>query len=1029
MLSIPQKKRILSKGCERLKRKILSSFEEVSVYITSFNLRNSFLFGKRVNRDQIIEFIGKTKKSAADPLVYQKIFTLIAKERKKAATKDSEALLRIFGEEYDDLTRRLDKTGLQDSVNVRNVLRTRDLSNYCVDDQGEIQTKTITHLLPRFSEMLYSTGPKRQHDVVRQEHILKILKLIVHDKEISLLMKQVSKPYLNPAADQIIRDTLRLPSSTVVTDAHARRAVLAALMCYPRQSVGSCFGTAPAIMIHNEEPAQFLKDIIELLGTGRLKRIFGGVEYSVPLCSSWGIGDLRKRVVVSSESEPERMEMGLQPGIIEAFAACGLIKEASPLKERILLTQKTLADVVNKTFEPQPQIVTTAEKMIEAALLSFCGVTEKEVYDYDHRPQEMVFGELLIPQATSLSEKGRGKTNQIAKFKQLFEIGKSAFKSLADNALLKTWEFTLSSFAENKSGFTNWNLYASLGLSPQDKGGIGATIFEMIKHKLDEANDKVKEIQDEYEQVLGQVRYFETRMRTATTEKELEWIKVEYQSKANEFRFLEELRNKNHQKALRFSNLFDLLIDIYLYLFPKYFQEVYDPDMHDVESGPYDDSPAGFRLLYKHGRGNTAQWSRIYTPKEFIDSLVSFFTATENEIKNTAELEGFEDEFSAIVTAVVIQIRTQEFLETSFYRMALAHHTPLVKNPLENLDKIDKKPWAYVSGGTMNTLVGTYFRREQKITEVARWVESSMELLVFLVDTVKQMPGKTQEAFLAYPLKNLLMHSPTHAFLFRPGYQNFRRAWQNEAFTYTWIRDQVLLPIQRFVENIRLTDEMMAVIIQELAKEIPDHFKFYFNKVFEQLYGSMTPMELREYILEKISMEKSLQMVLSSEDVDSKLYEMLPLFPAYQLKERVETLLAELPQGKQAIQSELVDSVIDLYGRGGVYAANQLQDICKTILSLYEMKTSLGYDMHAIIAEAAQKLGYAMPRPILFADSNWVRDYFGFTVNPGTGEFDLWRLDCNGTSGSPMKAWRKWLNGSNRDRTWGIYNRLYEYQA
>ncbi len=49
--------------------------------------------------------------------------------------------------------------------------------------------------------------------------------------------------------------------------------------------------------------------------------------------------------------------------------------------------------------------------------------------------------------------------------------------------------------------------------------------------------------------------------------------------------------------------------------------------------------------------------------------------------------------------------------------MAKAHEMPLMKNPLAHLDKMEKKPWAYTSGGTMTTLLKSYFRREGEITE------------------------------------------------------------------------------------------------------------------------------------------------------------------------------------------------------------------------------------------------------------------------------------------------------------------------
>ena len=97
-------------------------------------------------------------------------------------------------------------------------------------------------------------------------------------------------PYSNKIAEQIIGDTLQLHEKTPITDAHARRAALSALICYLRQNVGSCFATAPCIVVHDEQPLQFLKDINELLNTGRLKRTWSGVEYSVPFKSHMGFG-------------------------------------------------------------------------------------------------------------------------------------------------------------------------------------------------------------------------------------------------------------------------------------------------------------------------------------------------------------------------------------------------------------------------------------------------------------------------------------------------------------------------------------------------------------------------------------------------------------------------------------------------------------------------------------------------------------------------------------------------------------------
>ena len=199
-------------------------------------------------------------------------------------------------------------------------------------------------------------------------------------------------------------------------------------------------------------------------------------------------------------------------------------------------------------------------------------------------------------------------------------------------------------------------------------------------------------------------------MRQASTEKEAQWLKVEYQTHANEFYFLEEQRDSAQRQATALVNLYDQLYAQYVELFKDYFQEVYDADMQEVTTGPFDDSPAGFRLLYKHGRSNTSQWTLIQNHTDYIDALASFFVATEPQIAHSLEGKKIEKDLSDVVTAIINHVKTKEFLESAFHRMAIVHNIPSIKDPLEHLEKIEKKPWVYTSGGTMNTLVSGYFR-------------------------------------------------------------------------------------------------------------------------------------------------------------------------------------------------------------------------------------------------------------------------------------------------------------------------------
>lgn len=990
------------------------------------------IVGISMNEDNLKQVLAHVKVPLEDAQFYPQVFTIVSRWRKEAYAKDADNFKRVCAEEYDDLSKWLDRTEIQESCAVRNVLRTRRLANLLITDKGELNTPLIPKVTAHLKSHLYSLGPHRQHDAKRQEQILRVLEHLQENKELVRLLKLISKPYSHKFADQIIRDTLQLPHNTVVTDAHARRAALSAWMCYLRQSVGSCFATAPAIIVHDDQPEQMLIDINELMGTGRLKRTFGGVEYSVPLSASWGGGDLKRPLTFAFQEEGQQKEPWYSPGMIAAFEGCGLVDHALHLKERILNVKKLITATYATKKNLHGPIFSTPEDLIKRVLMQHFQLTPQDLIDFENRPQGMIQGGLMMQVAQTTGNMG-GKGQACVNFYQQCENGAKAFKGLADNALLKSWEYTIASFAETKSEFTRWNLYSSLGLGAGEVGGIGQCLYDITKRKLEQFNDKVQRLQTEYETVYSQVKYLEGRIRGASTEKEVAWIKAEWQSKVNEFHTLEEVRDKANRKAHRFANLFNELIEKYDLLFPNYFQEVYDADMHDVGVGPYDDSPAGFRLLFKHGRANTSQWTPIKNLNEFIDALVAFFTATEPEIVGSQGMEGFQQELGEFVTAIVNHVKTREFQETAFYRMAAAHQGRVVNNPLENLDKIDKKPWVYTSGGTMATLVSCYWKREQKPTEVTRWVENPTELLVFLVDTMKQLPPKLLDEMTTATKKSLLMHSPTHAFLLKPGDCLFKDAWTKDAYTYTWIRDNFINPMEKFWENIVLHEEMMSALIDALQNKVPDNFKPYFRKVFSHIQGPMKPYQFRQHLLETMDKERGLRngtnRVLSSDDIDSVLYSMLPFTYMYDLNERVTEVL-----GKLQLPPEMRERAINTYklfsshvGNSRVISSERLQEICKATLCVAMEETSSDIDLHRGVLKACRELHYASPSPMLFADSNWVKDEFGFVVNPGNGRFELWRLDCLGSAGFPMSHWEQWLNGSRQDPRWGIYTKPYEY--
>lgn len=986
-----------------------------------------------MNQDFLDDILSEVDVPLEDPRFYPQAYRAVYQKIKDERKKNPDPIVYLFGKEYTKLSHQLDISLLQESCSVRNQLKTRRLAKLLINEDGHLDREMLSVVLKESKKYLYPMGPDRQYDAKRNEHIRNVLQILHDDPKIERRLRMITRPSMHRIAEQVIRDTLLLPPRTPVTDAHARQAALSAWLCYLRQNVGSCFATAPAIIVQSEQPEVMLSDIQEMLSTGRLKRVAGGVEYAVPFSYSWGAGELRKAFLFNREPNVDEPGIWNSPGLLRALAAIEVISEDLNLNDQFTALKELIKDVLENWDTGREWFYTNAEQILEKILLKHFDLTDEDVKDFFLRPKGMIHDSLMMH--VTKSSASAGKTDRIQHYLASFEQAKNVFMSMSDNALLKSWEFTLASFAETKAQFTSWNLYSSLGLKPEDKGGIGPRLYEVINQLLQECNEKVKRYQEEYEIVYTQLQHLKRRSQRAGSEKDAQWVRVEYQSKANEFYSIEELRDKWHMKARRYSHLYDLLIDWYYRLFPQYFQEVYDPNIHEVTSGPYDDSPAGFRLLFKHGRSNTSQWTLIHNHMEFIDALVSFFTAAERELARTDDMKGFENDLAEITTRIVTHIRSEEFIVTAFHRMARVHGAPIVQDPLNNLDKIQKKPWVYTSGGAITTLVSCYFRLDEKPRDVHRWVENASELLVFLIDCVKEAPQQVLDQVLNNFDKSFLMHSPTHAFLLKPGNPEFREGWKSSDYTYSWVRDRLIKPSENFVRNIYLDDQKMKFLVDELLQFVHPNVRPYFKQTFYAVGGSMSAQDFRFHLLDTIQVTRGLHYAgrgcLSEAQIDSVLFSSLPLTPGYQLVDRVKRfieLLPDLSREEQQLAVELCKRLSGKISSPKFVSASGLQGIVKSLVMLVKFKTTTEIDYPKKIAEIAQQEGFSLPKPFIFADTNWVKDQFSFLVNPGNGHLELWRTDDLGTVGEPLNEWKGWLDGSRKRPDWGVFNRAYEYR-
>ena len=933
--------------------------------------------------------------------------------------KDAELESALFDADVSEMAL-LEKSGIQSSCSVANVRKARRLATLFVSDTGELLLPKIKMAKALLEQAPYSLQFGGEEERLRDQHFLKALSFLADTVDAQRMIKKMSRPLSNRLAENAIRDTLLLPENELVNDTHVRRAVVASLLTLLRQSLGSCFATAPAILVQAEQPLLFLHDLDELMSTAKLRRTVAGNEYSVPMSSSWGLGDLKKPLLLSwplSSSQP----------LWQASTFLATLKEIGvlPPEDNQEAVYELLEQVTAERIEKSKWMLTNVDELITWIILAHLGLKEADVETFLHRPKALVQTGVVITQREGGSRASQDKVLQ--RFFALHSQANRFFAAQADCALLKSWEFTIASFAEVKFDLCRWNFYSSLGINWDDVGGIGNILYEIAKNKVDETNRELELHKEKYDAISLEVDYLARRLQQASTEAEIQWLKVEYQARQVEQYNIQQLCDMATEKANKIAHVHQFLIDKYDVLMKEYFQEIYDADLQEVQAGPFDDSPAGFRLIYKHGRSNPSLWTKISSMEEYVEALVSFFTITEQELLHAPEIKGIEADFSAIITRLANHVRSDEFLESAFTRTAVAHGVQPIQRPLQNLEKIEKKPWVYTSGGSMNTLVSAYFGLEGAPEEADRWVENENELLAYLIDTTRLAMARAGR----YKPQHILMHSPTHAFSLLPLSKEFEEAWAGDAYSYTWIKYHLVNQGVAFYTSCVLDQQSVAAFCERLAAHLPEEIQKRFLNESSVIPGFLRPFDLAQEIETLFRIDTVLRhytQALSNISLSGLLYEAVPYTSREALREMLLSIVSTVLSPKECFGAE---SVIEDLTRA-IYKPVCVQELLlliKTAILLMTKKSRFEKDVWKNVLDTMRSKRILAPRPLFVADSNWVKDVFAFTVSPVTQQVELWSMNAYGTEGKPISNWKMWLDGSRRDRKWGLLINPSQYRA
>lgn len=915
---------------------------------------------------------------------------------------------------------------IQNPSTVRFSRLTLALADDLLDEAGHVQLTKLDQALDFFLEHKAPVKPHAESDKLRIEHIIQVLHWLKED-EIRSCFEKIKTGASPSGIDRLIALSLRPLKSCENIDAsqlkerHIRVSLLSAWMSYLRQAVGSCFATAPAILVLTQQPTQFLEDMAQILTRGHLQRTIEGKEFVVPASEDMGLADLRKPVEYSQNS--------LQaPGLMLSLSQAGLFELKGPWQEDLIRFARELKPLCYEIAKESGKF--TAMEAIERWVYRFYKVSAKALEDYKLRPRMQIASGSLQVRKESLA-------GNVEEAQRHLQSAIENFCLWTDHPLLRLWEFTLASFSDTRQDFCLWSLHTSLGLNYEEEGGLANCLYKILQNKVEEYNEKSAKIQPECDNMLYHVEHVKGRLQSARTDQELTWLRADYQNIKAEYDQLLSEQARYHQKAKAFAELFNSLLDEYVALFGKYFQQVYDPQMREAEVGPYDDRPAGFRLVFKAGRSIASSWSPITSSHQFIESLVRFLVITEQEMAQSELVAPIHDDFSQIVTLLVQHVRSHDFIKTSFLRMSKALSLPVDTSSLETMEKSVLAPWAYVSGGTMKSLVTQYYGRSESAEEKKSWFHDLRELWVFLIDIMRDMPEKTSQLFLENPRKTLLMHSATHAFLFLPGHPSFVSSWQNSTYPYTWIRDNYEYEVREVLNSCRLNEHSTKMIFEsfkttcELATNLP------LEKL--TIRGKLRPHELRREFVYRLKSQSSLSAGQISRLIapfDAHLLRVLPILDQATVLRRIQEFCE---------QSDLMLANSELENRESLFfkwseAIKKLgpeitaeetlntfySSYCKLLRSPYPYTKAL--DPYLLRFELARfKLG--SPVPVYFADSNWDHYHFAFVLNPGSDELELWRLKPDSLVGYPMDDWKIQFSTRSNQPFWGVYYKPEQYSS
>ncbi|MDA8773871.1 hypothetical protein N9N03_01940 [Chlamydiia bacterium] len=883
----------------------------------------------------------------------------------------------------------------------RNKQQALSLAQYLLHENGTIDTNRLLLVKTFLQHHLYPIDESLAIERLTRDHMITVCELL-QDGDMQDLWGQLLSSWPHPSFKEVMKQVS-------MTKYHSEKfgialMVLSAWLMQVRQTVGSCFATAPAILIHRTQPERFLSDMIQMVQKGAIKRVVDGTEHIVPLSVSTGSGDLTR---ILSVTKRELTDIRL----IHALESCDILKSYKKLSQSIDAFTKRYERLIDTMISDYKHVHITVEQWLTLILQ-----TENGIADISHKntinPKKSSSDDLDIKSIDPKQTKYHLYTQQLTRVKGVYAM-------LIEHPLIKSWEYTLASFSETESKLCLWNLFTTLGMNDhRDDGSFAQCLHQLLQQKVDHCQQEAQLCHDKYTTLFQHAQTIKSRLNNVDTKKDAQWVSMQYQSQKGEAQHWLTQRDSYRRKAKIFSDIYQWLIQYLIDAVKHYFQEVYDPSLSSDKRDYHDDHAAGFRLVYKINATATSTWTPIHTQDEFIDAIARFLGMIEHELQHEEALQFVKREFQGIMTSLIQFIRGDHFISTAVQRLDCESKDSASHYDKRHFDQITQKPWAFTSGGTMDGFLKNYYRLREAPSKSTTWVDSVTDLWVFFIDTLRHLPRWKQDVFIEDPKKGMLMHSPTHACLLLPGVKPFVDSWLTDDYPYTWIRDHYCEPSASFYATIRLNTAQQLFLLDLWVVEFPYISPKQIHKwVTNHL---MNPYTFRDHIraeLNQLRIPNAQSAILLSR-LDSILFKHLPFVNNKQYKEIQLYINKQMNRLGCQLVPQSLESIMSI----GQCHETISRMLVKAVGSRYTHD-----DLMRLMKAAFRAAGCWSPTPVRFADTNWTHYDFAFCWNPGTDKLEIWAIHPYTRNGYSMTSWEKYTNGQVREAMWGVYNDPTQY--